>query len=74
MAAARHDPDRAGPWEPEKLVTAKERAASLRDEAKAMDPAGTSDARVQGARQAVDKGLGRDAGREDDKRGPKEPK
>jgi hypothetical protein len=44
------------------------------DEARAMDPAGERDARVEGARRAVDKGLMRDAGRENDKRGPKEPK
>jgi hypothetical protein len=90
VAWLRHDtiPIGPAPWEPEKRVTAQERAASLRDEAyeacagwpwalcerkldeaKAMDPAGESDARVEGARQAVDKGLMRDAGREDDKRG-----
>jgi hypothetical protein len=41
------------------------------DEAKQLDPAGESDLRVQGARQAVDKGLGRDSRPDDGKRGPK---
>jgi hypothetical protein len=95
VAWLRHDtiPIGPAPWEPEKLVTAQERAASLRDEAyeacagwlwflcerkldeaKAMDPAGESDVRVQGARRAVDKGLGRDAGRDDGKQWPRGPK
>jgi hypothetical protein len=44
------------------------------NEAKTLDPAGDGDPRVQEARRAVDKGLGRDAGPDDGKRGPRSPK